>query len=167
MCSEPGLPNGFSLEPMARGDLDDVLAIEEVSFLSPWSRALFTGELSTPASRTLTIRLDRRGSRVLAGYAVFRLAADEMDILKIAVKPEFRRRGLATCLMKALIQSARKEQCVKVFLEVRRSNAAAIRLYEKLGFVIQGVRRLYYSEQGEDALVMGMDIPLQNGSSVR
>jgi len=165
MSSENGRSNSFLLEPMTPDDLEDVLAIETAAFPSPWSRNLFLEEFSSSVARNLTIRISSRGRSILVGYAVFRIAADEVDIQRIAVKPEFRRRRAATFLMKALLQKAGKEGCTQAFLEVRPSNEAAIRLYEKLGFVVKGIRKSYYVEQGEDALVMGRDIPAGSGSS--
>jgi len=165
MFSESGIPNGFLLEPMTPDDLGEVLAIEEASFTAPWTRNIFTQEFSTPMARSLTVRINTMTHQILAGYAIAWIVADEVDIQKIAVKPDFRRRGTATCLLKALLQSARKEGCLTATLEVRRSNTAAIRLYEKLGFVVKGIRQCYYVEQGEDALIMGTAIPSLIGSS--
>jgi len=164
MSSEIGLPNGFVLEPMTPAHLEEVLAIEDASFKAPWTRNLFAQELATSIACSLVIRITIKDRQILAGYAIFWIVANEVDIQKIAVKPDYRRLGTATCLLKALLQSARDKGCTAATLEVRRSNTAAIRLYEKLGFVVKGIRRCYYSEQGEDALIMGTDIPSLIGS---
>jgi len=153
------------LRAMIQDDLEDVLSIEQRSFISPWNRNMFIQELSSPIARNLTLWVTTGKSRVLAGYMIFWIVAKEVHLQKIAIRPEFRRRNVATCLMRALMHSAREEQCRTVFLEVRRSNAAAIKLYEKFGLNTKGVRCSYYSEQGEDALIMGMDLTDPEGSA--
>jgi len=157
MFSEDCIQNGQILQTMIPDDLEEVLSVEQSSFQSPWTRNMFIQELSSPIARNLTLWVTTGKSRVLAGYMIFWIVAKEVHLQKIAIRPEFRRRNVATCLMRALMHSAREEQCRTVFLEVRRSNAAAIKLYEKFGLVIKCMRRSYYSEEGEDALTMGMD----------
>jgi [ribosomal protein S18]-alanine N-acetyltransferase len=159
MFCEHCVQNRHLLRPMIQDDLDEVLAIEQASFLSPWTRPLFIQELSSPIARHLTLWTTMHERQVLAGYMIFWIVANEVHLQKIAVRPEFQRRNAATCLMKALFQSARDEQCRTVILEVRRSNTAALKLYEKFGLTIKGVRPCYYSEQGEDALILGTDLP--------
>lgn len=142
---------------MIQDDLEEVLSIEQRSFLSPWNINMFIEEISSPIARNLTLWVTTDEEPILAGYLIFWMVAGEVHLQKIAVRPEFRRRNAATCLMKALMNSAREERCRSIFLEVRRSNSAAIKLYEKFGLIIKGMRRSYYSEQGEDALIMGLD----------
>jgi len=165
MFSENSIQNGQILQTMIPDDLEEVLSVEQSSFQSPWTRNMFIQELSSPIARNLTLWVTTGKSRVLAGYMIFWIVAKEVHLQKIAIRPEFRRRNVATCLMRALMHSAREEQCRTVFLEVRRSNAAAIKLYEKFGLNIKGVRPSYYSEQGEDALIMGMDLTDPEGSA--
>ncbi len=150
------------LRPMTLKDLDEVLAIEQASFSSPWTRNMFVQELSNSISRSLTLWTILPESSVLVGYMIYWIVAGEVHLQKIAVKPEYRRRHWATFLMKALFQSAWDERCRIVVLEVRRSNIAAQKLYEKFGLVLKGIRRSYYSEEGEDALIMGMDLPSES-----
>jgi len=164
MFSEQDIQNRLCLRPMTQGDLEEVVAIEQAGFSTPWTRNLFFQELSSPLSRNFTIWMTMEDRQVMAGYAIFWVVAGEVHLQKIAIKPEFRRRNAATCLMEALLQSARNEKCPTVILEVRRSNTAAIKLYEKFGFMIKGVRPSYYSEEGEDALIMGRDIPFPDES---
>nr|WP_272936611.1 ribosomal protein S18-alanine N-acetyltransferase [Syntrophus gentianae] len=147
---------------MTLKDLDEVLAIEQASFSSPWTRNMFVQELSISISRSLTLWMILPESSLLVGYMICWIVAGEVHLQKIAVKPESRRRHRATCLMKALFQSARDERCRSVVLEVRRSNIAAQKLYEKFGLVSKGIRRSYYSEEGEDALIMGTDLPRES-----
>jgi len=145
------------LRAMIQDDLEDVLSIEQRSFLSPWNRNMFIQEILSPIARNLTLWVTTDEEPILAGYLIFWMVAGEVHLQKIAVRPEFRRRNAATCLMIALMNSAREERYRSIFLEVRRSNSAAIKLYEKFGLVIKGMRPSYYSEEGEDALIMGMD----------
>lgn len=164
MFAECSLQNGRIYRPMTYEDLEEVLGIEEASFPSPWTKNMFIQELSTPFARNLTLWTPCE-KRVLAGYLIFWMVAGEVHLQKIAVTEAFRRLGGASCLLKALLQSARKEQCRIIILEVRRSNIAARNLYEKFGFKITGIRRSYYSEEGEDALLMALELSDQEESS--
>ncbi len=154
MFSESGFPPHFLLMPLNREEIEDILAIEQACFSLPWTRNIFLHELSSPLSRNLASWSVTPERRLLVGYAFFWIVADEMELQKIAVRPEFRRQGAATALVEALLATAQQESCLAAFLEVRHSNRSAIRLYEKLGFVVKGIRRGYYSESGEDALIM-------------
>jgi ribosomal-protein-alanine N-acetyltransferase len=152
------LNHNFFLRPLKKIYVNEVMAIEDSSFTNPWSRSLFMHEISNSISRNFTVWLTSFDRQILAGYTMCWLVADEMQIHKIAVKPEFRRLGLATFLLKSLFNKACDEGCQSVTLEVRSTNKAAINLYEKLGFVVKGIRSSYYSEQNEDALIMEMDL---------
>jgi ribosomal-protein-alanine N-acetyltransferase len=94
------------------------------------------------------------GSRRLIGYLFVRVVASEMHLLKIAVTPRWRRRGVAAWAMKQCFQKARRKGAQRMILEVRASNRKALGLYAKLGFSRIGIRHQYYSDTGEDALVM-------------
>jgi len=146
------------LRAMGQEDLDEVMAVEKASFQAPWTRAMFLQELSTSFSRCVTLRESEGEDGRLAGYMIYWMFAQEAHLQKIAVRPECRRRHAAACLMKALFQTVREEPCRTVILEVRRSNTAARKLYEKLGLTVKGIRRSYYLEEGEDALIMGADL---------
>ncbi|WP_408997894.1 ribosomal protein S18-alanine N-acetyltransferase [Syntrophus buswellii] len=146
------------LRAMDQEDLDEVMAVEKASFQAPWTRAMFLQELSTSISRCVTLREPEGEGRRLAGYMIYWMFAQEAHLQKIAVRPECRRRHAADCLMKALLQTAREERCRTVILEVRRSNTAARKLYEKFGLTVKGIRSSYYPEEGEDALIMGADL---------
>ena len=147
---------GIKILPMTAGDLDEVLAIERQSFPIPWTRAQFERELENPVSFTYTVRARRDGGERLAAYTVFWVVYGEAHILNIAVHPELRRMGLATWLLGKILDEMRGKRAFEVFLEVRRSNRAAINLYKKFGFREAFERKKYYGD--EDAIVMALDL---------
>ncbi len=141
---------------MQVADLPEVLQIERASFSNPWSAALFLQELQVPFSRILVVR-PAGEVQPIVGYLCRWYVADEVHILNVAVRPEYRQQGVAALLMGEVLQEARRGKAIGVTLEVRRSNAAARALYGGLGFEEVGVRRDYYG-RGEDALIMRLDV---------
>ena len=139
---------------MTDADLDEVMAIERVSFAYPWSSRFFLQELQVQCARSVLAEMNGR----VIGYILFWLLSDEIDIHNVAVATEFRRRGLGTLLLQQVIAEAKSRQCSRVTLEVRKSNTAAQKLYESMGFVTTGARKGYYSDDGEDALTMALDL---------
>lgn len=135
---------------MTENDLDAIMAIEAQCFTLPWSRASYEGELSNKFSTYLVI--DIEGD--IAAYGGVWTVFEEGRITNIAVAPAYRGRGLGEALLNALEQEVRRRKGTLLLLEVRASNAAAIRLYQKLGFIQTGVRPQYYSDNNEDALSM-------------
>jgi ribosomal-protein-alanine N-acetyltransferase len=136
-------------------DLEPVLAIEQRSFQWPWGRLSFEGELACGNSRNYIVKssIDGVGEQV-AAYAFFRLVADEIHLLKIAVTPAWRRKGIATHLLQHCFAISAVQGANSVHLEVRSSNLPAIELYLKLGFEVIGKRHRYYADTKEDALLM-------------
>ena len=134
-------------------DLPSVLSIERRSFPTPWSLAMFVLELSKPSGICLAIA----GERGLVGYLVCSRYADVWHLMNIAVAPELRRHGVATRLMERLFEVTSSDARRGYTLEVRVSNEAAITLYERLGFRARGIRRGYYTDNREDALIMWKD----------
>jgi [ribosomal protein S18]-alanine N-acetyltransferase len=133
-------------------DLDAVAALEASSFTNPWTRDMLERELHhSNVARIYVLRLP---GRPVAAFCACWLVYDEVHINIIAVDHDLRRQGLATALMRHLLADATKEGAIRALLEVRRSNTAALRLYESLGFVVAGVRRNYYTHPEEDALVL-------------
>ena len=124
-----------------------VAEIERACFSSPWDESALEAELSNPCSH-LYVALD--GDKA-AGYAAVYCVCGEADIARVAVLPEYRRQGIAT---KLLLKSFEENGAGCAFLDVRESNAAAINLYEALGFQRIGVRNNYYSEPTENAILM-------------
>jgi ribosomal-protein-alanine N-acetyltransferase len=129
-------------------DLPEVVAIERRAFTSPWSLAMFVLELSKPSGICLAAEVEGD----LVGYLICSRYDTVWHIMNVAVDPELRRRRIATTLLETLI--GRVERDAQLTLEVRRSNAGAIELYEGFGFRSAGVRRRYYQDNGEDAIVM-------------
>ena len=129
-----------------------VLEIEAASFRRPWSRRVFEEELACKdAAHFAVLSPD---SRRVVGYIFVRVVRGEMHLLKIAVAPSWRRCGVAAWALKQFFRESRRQGVDTVVLEVRATNRAAIALYTKLGFVRVGTRPRYYSDTGEDALVM-------------
>jgi [ribosomal protein S18]-alanine N-acetyltransferase len=137
-------------------DLDEVAALEAATFTNPWTRDMLDRELKqSDVARVYVVRLP--GYRVAAFCACW-LVQDELHINTIAVDGRLRRQGLATALMRYLIAEARGQGAARTFLEVRRSNVAAQQLYERLGFTVAAVRRNYYTQPEEDALVLTLSL---------
>ncbi|HXI59241.1 MAG TPA: ribosomal protein S18-alanine N-acetyltransferase [Polyangia bacterium] len=149
-------PQPFLIEPMKAADLDTVMEIERVSFRSPWSRQVFLEELTRDWAHVDIVRDAATGDVV--GFANYWLVADEVHVLNLATHPQARRAGHASRMMAHMIDFARRELCRYVTLEVRRSNAAALRLYRRFAFRAIGVRPNYYAEDQEDAIVMLLDL---------
>jgi ribosomal-protein-alanine N-acetyltransferase len=147
--------NEINIRPLRETDLSAVLAIEEASFASPWTRAAFVRELQSPHSR-LTVA-ECRGEVV--GYVCCWDVVDEVQILDVAVHPDSRRQGIAALLLDSVLTVGRQRGAQSANLEVRRGNLPAIRLYQKFGFREVAVRRRYYAD-GEDALLMVAVFPL-------
>lgn len=133
-------------------DLPYVLNIATQSFSLPWSLKTFKDEFLNPKTIFKVAECDGE----IAGYVVLRKILDEAELLSIAVKPELRRKGIATELMKSLLNEI-KDSVRYCFLEVRVSNIKAINLYEKLGFKKVGLRKKYYTLPEEDAIIMRLD----------
>lgn len=141
------------VEPMGRpGDLDGVLAIEEASFHNPTTRAWYERELERPD--VCCIYVVRTPEDPVAGFCAFWRVADQIHINNLAVRPERRGHGLGRALIQGVIGGAAGMGVQSATLEVRRSNAAALRLYQGAGFREAGVRRSYYTQPVEDALVL-------------
>jgi [ribosomal protein S18]-alanine N-acetyltransferase len=148
----------MKIDYMEKGDIDQVLEIEQASFSMPWSRNLFLSEFRSPLVSTLMVALaDDPLSRRVIGYIVYWLAADEMHILNLATASGWRRHGIAKQLVLAALKRAYQKDAKRAFLEVRASNNAAQRLYSNLGFTGMSVRRAYYDSPIEDAVIMTLE----------
>ena len=139
------------LRSIERHDLDAIDEIERASYPTPWSRAMFVAELQKPSSLALGAY---RETGELAGYLVVSRYVDAWHVMNVAVAPEFRRRGIGRALLERLFEVTGGDSRRGYTLEVRVSNADAIRLYERLGFEARGIRRGYYTDNREDALIM-------------
>jgi [ribosomal protein S18]-alanine N-acetyltransferase len=134
-------------------DLSAIEAIEQRAYPTPWSRSMFASELAKPTS----ICLGAFEGADLLGYVVNSRYVDAWHVMNVAVDPDRRRRGIATTLLERLFELTRDDERRGYTLEVRISNEDAIHLYEKLGFEPRGIRRGYYTDNKEDALIMWRD----------
>ena len=145
------MATGIRLRRLELADLDDIERIEQASYPTPWSRSMFASELAKPSSLSLGA-VDENGT--LVGYLVLSRYVDAWHVMNVAVAPERRREGIASALLERLLEATRGDGRRGYTLEVRVSNVGAIRLYERFGFRPKGVRRGYYTDNREDALVM-------------
>jgi ribosomal-protein-alanine N-acetyltransferase len=134
-------------------DLPNVIAIERRVFPTPWSLAMFVLERSKQSGICLAAVLEETHGRRLAGYLICSRYDEVWHVMNVAVDIEYQRLGVASALLAELYAQVDDEDA-RFTLEVRRSNLPAIRLYEREGFRAAGVRRRYYQDNGEDALVM-------------
>ena len=139
------------LRRLEQRDLDTVEEIERASYPTPWSRSMFAAELRKPSAIALGAYLEEGE---LVGYAFVSRYVDAWHVMNVAVSPAFRRRGIASTLLQRLFEITASDPRRGYTLEVRVSNAEAIRLYERLGFESRGIRRGYYTDNREDALIM-------------
>jgi [ribosomal protein S18]-alanine N-acetyltransferase len=142
---------GIEIRSMEEEDLDQILSIEQKSFVEPWSRKLFLETLAFSLSRNYVLET---ASKKILGYANFYVVQHEAHMLNIAVHPEWRKQGLAATLLGHTIRDLSDRGVREFFLEVREGNGDAISLYRKFGFDFIGRRKKYYVETNEDALVM-------------
>jgi len=142
---------------METRDLPDVLAIENISFPNPWHETTFRGEIQNNDLSYPLVVIHRNLDKVI-GYIVYWKIREEVQINNIAVHPDFKSMGIGEAILGDVIQEARGEGAHYVSLEVRPSNTAARGLYAKLGFELIGIRRNYYSNPDEDAIVLGMSL---------
>lgn len=134
-------------------DLSAVEEIERRSYPTPWSRSMFAGELTKGASICLGVFEDG----TLVGYLIVSRYVDAWHVMNVAIRPDRRRRGIASSLLERLFEVTAGDVRRGYTLEVRVSNQGAIRLYERLGFKARGIRRGYYTDNREDALIMWKD----------
>jgi ribosomal-protein-alanine N-acetyltransferase len=136
--------------------LDEVIAMERMCFPTPWSAAAFRREVLDPGPNLNVVAVSHR--RVI-GYLIAWVVGDEFHIANIAVHPEVRRKGTARKLMKHVLQRAGRMGVRIAALEVRSSNQEAKALYHGFGFTEVAIRRGYYPDNGEDAVVMILTLP--------
>ena len=152
-------PAPFVVRAIETADLAEVLEIERRAFAHPWSPDLLKRELTHEWSTILVCEepLPPTSKRIL-GFLIFWIVHDEVHILNVATAPEHRGRGAAAAVLEEALSHGRRRRCTLATLEVRRSNEAAIHLYKRFGFRPVGVRPNYYVDEGEDAIVMVLDL---------
>jgi [ribosomal protein S18]-alanine N-acetyltransferase len=136
-------------------DLNAIETIERDSYPTPWSRSMFAGELAKPSSISLGAFDPEQGG--LLGYLIISRYVDAWHVMNLAVAPEHRRKGIAAGLLQRLFELTAGDGRRGYTLEVRVSNEIAIKLYEQAGFKARGMRRGYYTDNREDALIMWRD----------
>jgi ribosomal-protein-alanine N-acetyltransferase len=144
---------------LAVHDLDEIVAIEVASFSNPWTRQMYLRELQNPdVSFLYVLRApvgdDENTARHIAGFCSFWLVLDEIHINNLAVRREYQGRRMGTALLEHVLRVGATRGAERATLEVRRSNAPARRLYERLGFTVAATRPNYYVSPAEDALIL-------------
>ena len=148
---------GIRFRPMTTADMDEIMVIERSSYRFPWSQGFFLQELQVACARSILAEVDGK----IIGYVLFWLLPGTIDVQNVAVHVNFRRRGVARLLLSRVLGHAREQLINRVTLEVRKSNLPAQKLYESMGFIATGVRKGYYSDDGEDAVAMTLELPPQ------
>jgi ribosomal-protein-alanine N-acetyltransferase len=155
----------IELRRLGLRDLGAIDEIERQSYPTPWSRSMFASELAKPSSVCLGAVDSETGH--LVGYLIISRYVDAWHVMNVAVAHEYRNQGIATRLMERLFELTAASDRRGYTLEVRVSNEDAIRLYERLGFRARGVRRGYYTDNREDALIMWKDPVLSRPSATK
>ena len=153
----PNPPRYWIEELQGERDLDGVLDVEAESFTNPWTREMYAWEIQNRS--VCHIYVVRMFDCEVAGFCAFWLVLDEIHINNVAIRPEFRGRGIGTALLHHVLAEAKRLGATRATLEVRASNDAARRLYERLGFYVAATRRDYYTNPVEDALILWRDDP--------
>lgn len=135
---------------MKKRDLGQVLKIERMCFEQPYSREIFEQELKIKAAQLWVVSYQRK----IVGYIDFWLVVGEMELVSIAVHPKYQRRGVARYLMEEMISYGQENQANSIILDVRKNNHKAQKLYCNFGFKKVGLRKKYYSDNQEDAIIM-------------
>lgn len=136
-------------------DIDSIIAVEKESFSTPWPRQAFVDELTR---NIVSYYIVMEQGKEIVGYMGMWVIVDEAHITNIAVHPKARRQQIAELAVSQMKLLAKERGADRMTLEVRKSNVAAIKLYEKLGFVSSGLRRNYYIKPLEDAIIMWVDL---------
>ncbi|AGK99044.1 ribosomal protein S18-alanine N-acetyltransferase [Clostridium pasteurianum] len=136
--------------PFEEKYIDSILSIEKLSFTDPWSKDSMERELNNNFARYVVVKLNDK----VIGYGGMWIILDEGHITNIAVAPEYRCIGAGKLILKSLINICKKEKVISLTLEVRVSNTIAQGLYSKFGFVTEGIRKNYYADNNENALIM-------------
>ncbi len=147
--------NKVEIRRLELRDLNAIERIERESYRTPWSRSMFAGELAKPSSLSLGAFDPEAGA--LLGYLIISRYVDAWHVMNLAVVPSHRRRHIAANMLEHLFELTADEDRRGYTLEVRVSNDVAIRLYEQAGFRARGIRRGYYTDNREDALIMWRD----------
>lgn len=144
----------MTLIPMRGEHISEIAQLEKLCFTCPWSRNMLAAELENRCAR---YTVAEENGRVL-GYMGMYVVEDQGFVSNLAVDPGARRRGIASALLSEQIEYAKRNAMTELMLEVRASNADAIRLYERFGFIRSGLRPRYYERPAEDAVLMNLNL---------
>ena len=161
MAVETSQAGGLSMVRATEQDLDRILRIEQASFSVPWTRKMFEVELGQNPFGHLYVAWpsdDEGGPGWFIGYVCFWVVFEEFRLMTLAVEPSARRSGFGRALLRHAMALGRAQGATRALLEVRASNAAALRLYEQAGFRRTAVRTRYYAHPTEDAVLMELDL---------
>lgn len=148
------MENNLIIERMTSKDIDGVFEVEKNCFEHHWSKDAFAKELKNDVARYLVAKIDGK----VVGYVGIWFVVDEGHITNVAVHSDYRGKKIGDELVKALVELCRENNIVSMTLEVRVSNVVAQNLYKKYGFKLAGIRKEYYSDNKEDAMIMWNDV---------
>lgn len=143
--------NNVIIEKAQEMDVDGISSLENICFSHPWTRGMLYNDI---CENEITEYLVAKTGDMYIGYAGMWIVVDEAHVTNVCTHPDYRRSGIATQLIKKLMEIAVAKKVNSMTLEVRVSNVSAMKLYEKMGFHIYGKRKNYYSDNGEDAYVL-------------
>lgn len=144
----------IKIEKMTKEDIDGILEVENSSFSVPWTRGSFEGEIKNSRANYLVAKIDEK----IVGYVGVWIILDEGHITNVAVHKDYRSQKIGDKLVSEIINLCKEKNVVSITLEVRSSNTIAQNLYKKYGFTFAGIRKEYYSDNKEDALLMWKDV---------
>ena len=144
------MENNIIIRPMTIDDVDEVYVVEEDCFVDPWSKESIRKELKNNLARYLVAQLDDK----IVGYVGVWFVVDEGHITNVAVHSDYRGKKVGDKLVKQMVELCKENNIVAMTLEVRASNIVAQNLYRKYGFKMGGIRKEYYSDNKEDAIIM-------------
>jgi ribosomal-protein-alanine N-acetyltransferase len=142
------------LRPIEKADIDEIVKLEQASFSAPFTKSMFEALIGQKPFEGFVLEINGK----LAGYIIFSLVIDVMELLTIAVQKELRKKGLAKGLLERMIARGRETGVKSIYLEVRPSNAIARGLYKGFGFKELSIRKGYYKDNNEDAIVMELSM---------
>jgi len=155
---ESPLKLSFDIVEMELADINDLMEIERLSFPTPWSKNFFMKEYHSRFSKVFLVKSRHPDKQKVIGYICLWFVFDEVHILNLACHPHFRRQKVATALIEHCMHLSFENGTKKAFLEVRESNNGARALYARCGFKPIGLRKGYYSDTREDAIVMFLEM---------
>jgi ribosomal-protein-alanine N-acetyltransferase len=152
----------YSVSENANTFIKEIAELEKACFSEPWSENAVKEFLEFENNRFLVAKNEKEGT--FAGYIGFSVVLDEVHIANVAVKKEYRRKGVADMLLESLEKTAGEKNCKVLMLEVRKSNTPAIKLYEKHGYIKSGERKGFYTNPKEDAVLMNYEIKAERNN---